>query len=92
MKPEGFRNGDVVLLKQEDKGIAQTLWTNPKTEIPVFRINQRWDNEEEITIYLYLYEIEQLARAARDYVFPPGDGIQEWEDYLDAQERHDEST
>lgn len=86
----GFRDGDIVLFRWHDSGVIQTLWLDPKSKTPIFRIAQQWEDGDEDTIYLHLHEIGKIAQVAHDYVFPPS--VQEWEDYLGAQDRHDDAV
>ncbi len=60
----------------------------------VFIIEQQWCDGEPQIIYLDFSELIAMAQAARDYVFLPSKGasIQNHEDRLDAQDRHDEAT
>jgi hypothetical protein len=84
-----------VLLEQPGEYVSQRLWVDENEQNPlIFKLTQRWDDGDEATIYLLLHELEDIASAARDCLHPPSRGasIQQWEEYLDAMEAHDDAT
>ena len=82
-----------VILEQPGRCASQRLWVAEDEQDPViFKITQRWGDGDEATIYLTLHELKGMALAARDYLPSQGASIQQWEERLDAAERHDNAV